>query len=71
MKLIAGKQIVIVAAVLLALGCSSVKPPAGRDAFNEYVPHKEILAPHGSVDNPDTGWNSLVVALLQAVLPPK
>jgi hypothetical protein len=61
----------IIGLTLLAGGCSTVKPPPGRDAFNDYVPHKEINAPAGSPDNPDTGWNSLIVALLQAALPPK
>ena len=58
-------------AFLLAAGCSSVKPPAGRDAFNDYVPHREILAPAGSADNPDTGWNSLLASVQQMALPPK
>jgi uncharacterized protein YceK len=62
---------VIITLSLLMTGCASVKPPASRDAFNDYVPHKEINAPAGSPDNPDTGWNSLMVALLQAALPPK
>jgi hypothetical protein len=61
----------IISLFLRMSGCASIKPPPSRDAFNDYVPHKEINAPPGSVDNPDTGWNSLIVALLQAALPPK
>ena len=52
---------------LLMTGCASVKPPP-RDAFNDYVPHKEINAPPGSPDNPSTGWNSLIAQLLQAAV---
>ena len=61
----------IIGLSLVMAGCASVKPPASRDAFNDYVPHKEINAPAGSPDNPDTGWNSLIVSLLQMALPPK
>src|SRR6516225_489120 len=58
--------------VLWALtGCTTVKPPPERDAFNEYVPGKDIGATPGSPDNPHTGWNDLVVMLLQLALPPK
>jgi hypothetical protein len=56
---------------LLTASCASVKPPADRDAFNDYVPHKEIGAPAGSPDNPHTDWNDLAVSLLQMALPPK
>ena len=62
--------VTIVSLSLLMTGCASVQPP-NRDAFNDYVPHKEINAPAGSADNPDTGWNSLIVSLLQCALPPK
>jgi len=56
---------------LLAAGCAAVKPPPGRDAYNDYVPHKDIGARPGSPESPDTGWNSLIVSLLQAAFPPK
>ena len=65
------KFAVIIGLAWLMAGCASVKPPANRDAFNDYVPHKDINAQAGSPDNPDTGWNSLIVALLQMALPPK
>ncbi len=54
------------ALILPAAGCASVKPPAGRDAFNDYVPYKDIGAKPGTPENPDTGWNSFIVAVLQA-----
>jgi hypothetical protein len=71
MKPAACKLGIIFSLCLLGVGCASVKPPPGRDAYNDYVPHKDIGARPGSPDNPDTGWNSLIVALLQAAFPPK
>jgi hypothetical protein len=62
---------IIFSLFLLAVGCASLKPPPGRDAYNDYVPHKDIGARPGSPENPNTGWNNLVVALLQAAFPPK
>ena len=71
MKMACHKLFAIFSLALLMTGCASVKPPPNRDAFNDYVPHKDINAPAGSPDNPNTGWNSLIVALLQMALPPK
>ncbi len=62
-------SLVIAGLLCFGVGCSSVKPPVSRDGYNEYVPHKDIGAKPGSVENPDTGWNSLIVSILQALVP--